>query len=100
MVTVAALLLTDSLAVGAVPVLARGVGGAAQAFTDHGGYAAVVLDGRTAAPDGVAAWWSWSGAGFGLLSAVLAAGIAAVAVRRALAAGAGLPAGLVLWPGG
>ncbi|MEU7166716.1 complex I subunit 5 family protein [Streptomyces morookaense] len=125
MIAVAGLLLAGALAVGAVPALAEEVGAAARAFTDHAGYAAVVLDGRRgAAPPGPAAWWTPTGAGLGLLSAALATGLAALAVRRALptgrwsaplrrlhsghvgdyvvwtAAGIGLLSALVLWPVG
>ncbi|MFF7726722.1 complex I subunit 5 family protein [Streptomyces sp. NPDC008001] len=83
MVTVAALLLAGSLAVGTVPALTGAVTAAAEAFTDHGGYAAAVLDGRPAGRAGGAYdWWTWSGAGFGLLSAALAVALAALAVRR------------------
>ncbi|MGK5641651.1 complex I subunit 5 family protein [Streptomyces sp. URMC 126] len=122
----AALLLAGSLAVGTVPALARAASGAAHAFTDHTGYAATVLDGAHAAP-GTGhpyAWWSLTGAGLGLLSAVLATGLAALGVRGAVparrwaaplrrlhsghvgdyvawtAAGIGLLSALVLWPGG
>ncbi|MFG2177612.1 complex I subunit 5 family protein [Streptomyces abikoensis] len=124
MATVAALLLVGALAVGTVPTLARGVAGAAHAFTDHAGYAAAVLDGRATAYPGATTWWTWSGAGLGLLSAALATGVAAAAVRTGrpggrwsaplrrlhsghvgdyvawAAAGIGLLAALALWPAG
>ncbi|WP_171163539.1 complex I subunit 5 family protein [Streptomyces sp. I05A-00742] len=126
MATVAAALLAGSLAVGTVPALARGAAAAAHSFTDHAGYAATVLDGTraAAAPGQPYAWWSWTGAGLGLLSALLAAGLAALGVRGAVpargwaallrrlhsghvgdyvawtVAGIGLLSALVLWPGG
>ncbi|MEV5376718.1 proton-conducting transporter membrane subunit [Streptomyces nondiastaticus] len=83
MVTVAALLLAGALAVGTVPGLTAAVTAAAEAFTDHGGYAAAVLDGRPAAhPAGAYDWWTWTGAGLGLLSAALAVALAALSVGR------------------
>ncbi|MGI5341178.1 complex I subunit 5 family protein [Streptomyces sp. CA-181903] len=126
MAAVAALLLTGALAVGTVPALAREAAGAARAFTDHAGYAATVLDG-THARLGAGhpyAWWSPAGVGLGLLSALLATGLAALGVRGAVparrwaaplrrlhsghvgdyvawaVAGIGLLSALILWPGG
>ncbi|MEV4443441.1 NADH-quinone oxidoreductase subunit D, partial [Streptomyces sp. NPDC049577] len=84
MTAVAAVLLAGSLAVGTVPALARGVAVAAEAFTDHAGYAAAVLDGRPV-PEPVphaGEWWSWSGVLLGLLSGALAVALAARAVHR------------------
>ncbi|MFC5146685.1 complex I subunit 5 family protein [Streptomyces aureoversilis] len=81
MVTVAALLLAGSLAVGTVPTLTGAVTAAAEAFTDHAGYAAAVLDGGPAGrPEGPYDWWTWTGAGLGLLSAALAVALAARSV--------------------
>ncbi|MFI0739241.1 complex I subunit 5 family protein [Streptomyces sp. NPDC021100] len=126
MAAVAALLLAGALAVGTVPALAREAAGAAHAFTDHAGYAATVLDGTHTAPGAghPYAWWSPAGVGLGLLSALLATGLAALGVRGAIparrwaaplrrlhsghvgdyvacaAAGIGLLSALILWPGG
>ncbi|MGK5727995.1 complex I subunit 5 family protein [Streptomyces sp. URMC 124] len=81
MVTVAALLLAGSLAVGTVPALTGAVTAAAEFFMDHAGYAAAVLDGGPAGrPQGPYAWWTWAGAGLGLLSTALAVALAARSV--------------------
>ncbi|MEU4211821.1 complex I subunit 5 family protein [Streptomyces sp. NPDC026206] len=89
MVCVAAALLAGSLAAGTVPGLAHGAGVAAEAFMDHAGYAAMVLDGRTGGPypGHAGQWWTWPGAALGLLSATLAAALATLAVHRLLPAG-------------
>ncbi|MEU1374202.1 complex I subunit 5 family protein [Streptomyces triculaminicus] len=87
MVSVAVALLAGALAVGTVPALAEATYAASSAFLDHAGYAATVLGGRAgggqpgheAAAHG-GAWWTWTGAALGLLSAALAVVLAAAAV--------------------
>ncbi|WP_407554309.1 complex I subunit 5 family protein [Streptomyces sp. Pv4-95] len=85
MLTVPAVLLAGALAVGVVPALLPAVGRAADAFTDHAGYAASVLRGGAAAPEATPPpHWSATGVLFGLLSAALAVALATAAVRRPL----------------
>ncbi len=86
MLVVALVLLAASLAVGLVPALADAVAGAAAQFTDHAGYAAAVLDGRSGRSAVPAARpevsWTADGVALGVLSSVLAVGLAAAAVLR------------------
>ncbi|MFJ9847374.1 hypothetical protein ACIRYZ_44545 [Kitasatospora sp. NPDC101155] len=84
MLVVPGLLLTGCLAVGVLPGVGRALASGAAAFIDRTGYLRDVLDrpgppSAAAAPD---AWWTASGTGLGLLSALLAAGFATAAVRR------------------
>jgi multicomponent Na+:H+ antiporter subunit D len=75
------LLLGGGLLVGVLPWVARPAGAAAVRFADQRGYLAQVLHGATSrlgdVPD---TGWSAEGVALGLVSAVLAAGLAALAV--------------------
>ncbi|MFF2950420.1 complex I subunit 5 family protein [Kitasatospora sp. NPDC057965] len=89
MVVVPALLLAGCLAVGALPGVGRALAAGAVAFTDRTAYLADVLGQPTAPVSPTAsvtpvpeAWWSFSGVMLGLLSTLLAAVFATVAVRR------------------
>jgi multicomponent Na+:H+ antiporter subunit D len=82
MVTAVVALLALALAVGTVPVVARAAGRAAAAFTDHAGYLAQVLNGVTALVASVDPEWTVSSVVFGVLSALLAVGLALLAVFR------------------
>ncbi|MFF4953042.1 complex I subunit 5 family protein [Streptomyces chattanoogensis] len=83
MLTVPAVLLLGALAAGLVPALRPAVGRAADAFTDHTGYAASVLYGRPAPPlPTPPPHWSTTGVLWGLVSTALAAALALLAVRR------------------
>jgi multicomponent Na+:H+ antiporter subunit D len=75
-------LLAGSLALGVVPELARGVSRAAAAFVDRAGYVSAALQGTTARlPEALPeAGWTTAGVLLGLLSALLAVGVAAVAL--------------------
>jgi multicomponent Na+:H+ antiporter subunit D len=75
-------LLAGSLALGAVPSLARGVSRAAAEFVDRSGYVSAALNGATAGlPEALPeAGWTTTGVLLGLLSALLAVGVAAVAL--------------------
>jgi multicomponent Na+:H+ antiporter subunit D len=101
MLAPAVVLLAAGLAVGAVPAVGRAVAAAAADFVDRAGYAAAAFGDpagpRPAVPD---AGWTTSGVLLGLLSAVLAVGIAAAALwaprlPRPLAAAGRLGAPLV-----
>ncbi len=74
------ILLTVSLAVGAIPAVAQIVGHAAGEFADQAGYRASVLTGAAGAASPVES--GWTGAGFLLagLSTVVAVGVAAVSL--------------------
>ncbi|GAA2612662.1 hypothetical protein [Streptomyces axinellae] len=78
----AAALLLGGLAAGCVPALSTVLGRAMDAFTDHTGYATVVLHGaspaRLASPP---PHWTATGVLLGLLSSVLALTAAAAALR-------------------
>ncbi|MFH9347742.1 complex I subunit 5 family protein [Kitasatospora sp. NPDC017646] len=80
------LLLAGCLAVGVLPGVGRALAAAAVAFTDRAGYLTDTLgrpNGPTpAAPAVPEAWWTASGVLLGLLSALLAVGLATAAVRR------------------
>ncbi|MFI0154649.1 complex I subunit 5 family protein [Streptomyces lydicus] len=83
MLLVPTVLLACALAVGLVPGLRTAVGGAADAFTDHAGYLAAVLDGRTTEPAPTPApHWTTPGVVWGLLATVLAVVLALLAVQR------------------
>ncbi|KPC60931.1 complex I subunit 5 family protein [Streptomyces chattanoogensis] len=83
MLTVPAVLLLGALAAGLVPALRPAVGHAADAFTDHTGYAASVLHGHPAPPlPTPPPHWSAAGVLWGLVSTALAAALALSAVRR------------------
>jgi multicomponent Na+:H+ antiporter subunit D len=77
-----ALLLAGSLAVGAVPAVARAVSTAAVQFVDRAGYVDQALRGGPAIPSSPLpeAAWTSTGVLLGLLSAVLALGGAAAAL--------------------
>ncbi|MET9293156.1 complex I subunit 5 family protein [Streptomyces sp. NPDC003077] len=80
--TVPAALMAAALAVGLLPDLHTAVGRAADAFTDHAGYASAVLRGTASAPANTPApHWTLSGVALGLLSTALAAALAWLAVR-------------------
>ncbi|MFG3227133.1 complex I subunit 5 family protein [Kitasatospora sp. NPDC048194] len=83
MVVVPALLLAGCLSVGVLPGVGRALASAAAVFTDRAGYLADVL-GHPGPPPAPApeAWWTASGVGLGLLSALLAVAFATAAVRR------------------
>ncbi|MFE0186798.1 complex I subunit 5 family protein [Streptomyces sp. NPDC058989] len=83
MLVVPALLLAGALAVGLLPGLWTGVGQAADAFTDHGGYLAAVLYDRPEEPAPTPApHWTTSGVLWDLLATALAVSLAWLAVRR------------------
>ncbi|MER7986755.1 complex I subunit 5 family protein [Streptomyces noursei] len=83
MLAVPAVLLLGALAVGLVPGLRPAVGRAADAFTDHAGYAARVLAGHAPPPAATPPpHWSTAGVLGGLLTTALAAALALLAVRR------------------
>jgi multicomponent Na+:H+ antiporter subunit D len=77
-----AVLLAGCLALGVLPELARGVSRAAVEFVDRAGYVSATLRGTTAAlPEALPeAGWTTAGALLGLLSALLAVGVAALAL--------------------
>jgi multicomponent Na+:H+ antiporter subunit D len=77
-----AVLLGGSLALGVVPGLAGGVSRAAAEFVDKAGYVSAALRGTTARlPEALPeAGWTTTGVLLGLLSALLAVGVAAVAL--------------------
>nr|BFD95761.1 hypothetical protein KitaXyl93_71210 [Kitasatospora sp. Xyl93] len=83
MVLAPALLLAGCLAVGVLPGVGRALAAGAAAFTGREAYLADTL-GRPPVPAAAApeAWWTASGLGLGLLSALLAVGFATAAVRR------------------
>ncbi|MET9181154.1 complex I subunit 5 family protein [Kitasatospora aureofaciens] len=84
MLLVPAVLLAGCLAVGVLPGVGRALAAGAAAFTDRNGYLAQTLGGAPA-PAGAApeAWWTVPGVLLGLLSTLLAVGLATAAVRRA-----------------
>ncbi|MFF7230990.1 proton-conducting transporter membrane subunit [Streptomyces sioyaensis] len=83
MLAVPTVLLAGALAVGLVPGLWTGIGAAADAFTDHVGYLATVLDGRTTEPAATPPpHWTAPGVLWGLLATALAAAFALAAVRQ------------------
>ncbi|MQS16874.1 NADH dehydrogenase [Streptomyces kaniharaensis] len=88
MLLVPGLLLAGCLAIGVLPGVGRALAAGAAAFTDRADYLADVLGqpGRRqpGAPAAIVpkAWWTASGVALGLLSALLAAGLATAAVRR------------------
>jgi multicomponent Na+:H+ antiporter subunit D len=75
-------LLLGALAVGVVPAVARAVGTAVVGFIDHDGYVGQALHGTAATPAAALpeAAWTPTGVALGLLSGVLAAGLAALAL--------------------
>ncbi|MEU3877229.1 MULTISPECIES: proton-conducting transporter membrane subunit [Streptomyces] len=84
MVTVTTLLLTGALAVGVFRGLTDAVTAAAEAFTNHAGYAATVLDAAptpTPVPRATE-WWTPPGVALGLLSTALATTLAAWSTRH------------------
>ncbi|QTZ95213.1 complex I subunit 5 family protein [Streptomyces auratus] len=83
MLAVPTVLLAGALAVGLVPGLWTGIGAAADAFTDHAGYLATVLDGRTTEPAATPPpHWTAPGVLWGLLATALAVAFAMAAVRQ------------------
>ncbi|MGW3230328.1 complex I subunit 5 family protein [Kitasatospora sp. NPDC001095] len=83
MVLAPGLLLAGCLAVGVLPGVGRALAAGAAAFTDRAAYLADVLGAPAPpAPPAPEAWWTPSGIGLGLLSALLAAAFAVAAVRR------------------
>ncbi|MFF2078554.1 complex I subunit 5 family protein [Kitasatospora sp. NPDC058162] len=90
MLAVPALLLAGCLAVGVLPGVGQALAAGAVAFTDRSGYLADALGQpvahATVVPD---AWWTAPGIGLDLLSALLAVGLGAAAVRRDPRRGAG-----------
>jgi multicomponent Na+:H+ antiporter subunit D len=76
------ILLAGSLAVGAVPGVARAVSSAAAGFVDRAGYVGSALQGTPGAPSQPLpeAAWTPTGVLLGLLSAVLAVAVAALAL--------------------
>ncbi|WP_316529383.1 complex I subunit 5 family protein [Kitasatospora brasiliensis] len=77
------LLLAACLAVGVLPGVGRALAAGAAAFTDRAAYLADALEQPVSStPPAPEAWWTASGIGLGLLSALLAAAFAATAVRR------------------
>jgi multicomponent Na+:H+ antiporter subunit D len=83
MVVAAALLLAGGLAVGLVPALASGAARGAELFTDRAGYLAQVLSGTVPPPPvaSPAVAWTPPGVLLGLLSTLLALGVAGVGIR-------------------
>jgi multicomponent Na+:H+ antiporter subunit D len=77
-----AVLLAGGLALGIVPAAGQAVGRAAEVFVDRAGYVAQSLQNAPAAPVAplAEAGWTSTGVALGLLSASLAAGIAALAL--------------------
>ena len=77
-----AVLLAGGLALGAVPAAGRAVGVAAEVFVDRAGYVAQSLHDAPAGPVAPLpeAAWTPAGIALGLLSAALAAGVAALAL--------------------
>jgi multicomponent Na+:H+ antiporter subunit D len=77
-----AVLLAGGLALGVLPAAGSAVGRAAEVFVDRAGYVAQSLHNAPAAPVPTLAeaGWTSSGVALGLLSAALAAGIAALAL--------------------
>jgi multicomponent Na+:H+ antiporter subunit D len=84
-------LLAGSLAVGVVPAVARAVSRASVEFVDRAGYVAQALSGAPGHPAAPPPEAGWTGAGvlLGLLSALLAVGVAAAGLW-----GSRLPAAL------
>lgn len=84
MLAVPVALMAGALAVGVVPELWPAVGQAADAFTDHAGYAAAVLGTAETTPPPVTPAPHWTGVGvtLGLLSSALALALAWTAARR------------------
>jgi multicomponent Na+:H+ antiporter subunit D len=80
-----AVLLAGSLALGVVPALARGVSRAAVEFLDKAGYVSAALEGTTSPVPGALpeAGWTTAGVLLGLLSVLLAVGVAAVGLWAA-----------------
>jgi multicomponent Na+:H+ antiporter subunit D len=88
LVVPAAALVLAGLLVPLVPGLAGGAERAAHAFQDRESYAATVLDGRSSTPPPVVHEWSVSSFGYGVVTLLAAAGLAALAlggIRRRLA---------------
>ncbi|HVX46540.1 MAG TPA: proton-conducting transporter membrane subunit, partial [Mycobacteriales bacterium] len=83
MIAAVALLVVIGLAAGVVPPFTHAVSAATGAFTDHAGYLAQTLHGTSAgrAAASAAVGWTSGGIELGLLSAALAAVIAALSLR-------------------
>ncbi|WP_441247549.1 complex I subunit 5 family protein [Kitasatospora sp. McL0602] len=82
MTVVPGVLLLASLAVGVLPGIGRELAYAARLFTDHGGYLAAAYQAAPPPPAPVPpSDWTTEGVLLGLLSALLAAGLAAAAVQ-------------------
>jgi multicomponent Na+:H+ antiporter subunit D len=80
-----AALLIGALAIGAVPAVARGVSSAAREFLDGQGYVQQALHGAAAEPPAplTEAAWTATGVALDVLSVLLAAGLAALALWKA-----------------
>ncbi|MFD5392399.1 hypothetical protein ACFWMG_47320 [Streptomyces sp. NPDC127074] len=88
LLSVPAVLLAGSPAVGVSPAVAAAVGRAGALFTATGGYRRSMLDGRAAAvPASVPPHWQATGILLGLLSTALAIALATLAVRRPVRTG-------------
>lgn len=82
MLAVPAVLLAAALTVGLVPALATAATRAGRLFAAHGTYAAAVLNGHTPhASSAPPAGWTGTGVLLGLVSTLLGAGLAVLAVR-------------------